>query len=218
MPLERLDNLVAIGKLKAEAPAQTELDGLCRSGSERLRDSRRKALSLSSRFDLVYNAGHALALAAVPWLPLGEPVHRIPGADRYDRLARPTNGASSTMHIATATGRSTRETSTSTRRSSRRSFASCRKSRSGCSHLPESPSSAHYPSDARCRSWRRRSPFRRQVYFTAEKAVGAWIWLEMLATIGPSASDLSRASCHSGSATNARHFCSRSASDSQATR
>lgn len=65
MPLERLDNLVAIGKLKAEAPAQTELDGLCRSGSERLRDSRRKALSLSSRFDLVYNAGHALALAAL---------------------------------------------------------------------------------------------------------------------------------------------------------
>src|SRR3569623_680959 len=155
MPLERLDNLVAIGKLKAEAPAQTELDGLCRSGSERLRDSRRKALSLSSRFDLVYNAGHALALAAVPWLPLGEPVHRIPGADRYDRLARPTNGASSTMHIATATGRSTRETSTSTRRSSRRSFASCRKSRSGCSHSPESPSSAQYPSDSRCPSWRR---------------------------------------------------------------
>src|SRR3569832_2221820 len=65
MPLERLDNLVAIGKLKAEAPAQTELDGLCRSGSERLRDSRRKALSLSSRFDLVYNAGHAFALAAL---------------------------------------------------------------------------------------------------------------------------------------------------------
>jgi hypothetical protein len=58
MPLDRLDNLVAIGKLKAEAPAQTELDGLCRSGSERLKDSQRKALSLSSRFDLVYNAGH----------------------------------------------------------------------------------------------------------------------------------------------------------------
>lgn len=65
MPLERLDNLVAIGKLKAEAPARAELDGLCRSGSERLRDSQRKALGLSSRFDLVYNAGHALALAAL---------------------------------------------------------------------------------------------------------------------------------------------------------
>jgi hypothetical protein len=65
MPLDRLDNLVAIGKLKAEAPVQSELDGLCRSGSERLKDSQRKALSLSSRFVLVYNAAHALALAAL---------------------------------------------------------------------------------------------------------------------------------------------------------
>jgi hypothetical protein len=65
MPLDRLDNLVSIGKLKAEPSAQAELDGLCRSGSERLVDARRKALSLSSRFDLVYNAGHALALAAL---------------------------------------------------------------------------------------------------------------------------------------------------------
>lgn len=37
MPLEQLDNLVRRGALKAEAPAQTEIDGLLRSGQVRLR-------------------------------------------------------------------------------------------------------------------------------------------------------------------------------------
>src|SRR3569623_2560656 len=217
MPLERLDNLVAIGKLKAEAPAQTELDGLCRSGSERLRDSRRKALSLSSRFDLVYNAGHALALAAVPWLPLGEPVHRIPGADRYDRLARPTmaHPRRCTSHPQPVGVRGSYRPRRDVRRGDRSRRAGSREA--GARTHPSllvRPNTRAIP-DARVGGG---SPFRRQVYFTAEKAVGVRIWLEMLATIGPSASDLSRASCHSGSATSALHFCSRSASDSQATR
>ena len=59
-----LDNLVRIGKLKAERPAQAELDGLVRSGLVRLRDAENAALSLESRFDLAYNAAHALSLAA----------------------------------------------------------------------------------------------------------------------------------------------------------
>lgn len=65
MPPEQLDNLVRTGKLKAEAPSQAELDGLIRSGSVRLKDAERSTLSLESRFDLAYNAAHALALAAL---------------------------------------------------------------------------------------------------------------------------------------------------------
>lgn len=62
-----LDNLVRIGKLKAEPPAQAELDGLVRSGLVRLRDAENAILSLESRFDLAYNAAHALSLAALRW-------------------------------------------------------------------------------------------------------------------------------------------------------
>ncbi len=61
----KLDNLVRIGKLKAEPPAEGELKGLLRSGLRRLDDAERAELSLESRFDLAYNAAHALALAAL---------------------------------------------------------------------------------------------------------------------------------------------------------
>ena len=49
MPLPELDNLVRIGKLKAEPPAQNE------------------TLSPESRFELAYNAAHAFSLAALRW-------------------------------------------------------------------------------------------------------------------------------------------------------
>lgn len=62
-----LDNLVRIGQLKAEPPAQAEFDGLLRSGQVRLRDAGITSLSLESRFDLAYNAAHALSLAALRW-------------------------------------------------------------------------------------------------------------------------------------------------------
>ena len=65
MPQDELNNLVRIGKLKLEPPARAELEGLLRSGSLRLADSRRADISLESRFDLAYNATHALALAAL---------------------------------------------------------------------------------------------------------------------------------------------------------
>ena len=42
-----------------------EVDGLIRSGTVRLVDARNSELSLESRFDLAYNAAHALALAAL---------------------------------------------------------------------------------------------------------------------------------------------------------
>ena len=60
-----LDNLVRIGRLKAEPAAESELQGLLRSGMRRLEDAAREDLSLESRFDLAYNAAHALALAAL---------------------------------------------------------------------------------------------------------------------------------------------------------
>ena len=67
MPLPELDNLVRIGKLKAEPPADNELAGLLRSGRVRLADALRELLSMESRFDLAYNAAHAYSLAALRW-------------------------------------------------------------------------------------------------------------------------------------------------------
>lgn len=65
MGLKQLDNLVSAGKLKAEPPADEELDGMLASGRARLADAERTDLSFESRFDLAYNAAHSLALAAL---------------------------------------------------------------------------------------------------------------------------------------------------------
>ena len=67
MPSSALDNLVRTGQLKSEAPAQAELDGLLRSGERRLKDALNIELHIESRFDLAYNAAHALSLAALRW-------------------------------------------------------------------------------------------------------------------------------------------------------
>ncbi len=61
----QLDNLVRIGQLKAELAEEAEYGGLLRSGLLRLEDAGLKGISLESRFDLAYNASHALALAAL---------------------------------------------------------------------------------------------------------------------------------------------------------
>ena len=65
MAHEKLDNLVKIGQLKAEEATPEEIAGLVRSGAVRLRDSKNDSLSIESRFDLAYNAAHALSLAAL---------------------------------------------------------------------------------------------------------------------------------------------------------
>ena len=65
MASTELENLLRIGKLKAEPPAVHEIEGLLRSGKTRLRDAARLDLGIESRFDLAYNAAHALALAAL---------------------------------------------------------------------------------------------------------------------------------------------------------
>jgi hypothetical protein len=63
--MKQLDNLVRIGKLKAEPPTKAEFDGLVRSGRARLKDAETPQLSVYGRFDLAHNAAHALALAAL---------------------------------------------------------------------------------------------------------------------------------------------------------
>lgn len=65
MTYQNLLNLVKTGSLKAEPPDRREFEGLVRSGLVRLKDAQRLELSLESRFDLAYNASHALALAAL---------------------------------------------------------------------------------------------------------------------------------------------------------
>lgn len=65
MTYQNLLNLVKTGSLKAEPPDRREFEGLVRSGLVRLKDAQRPELSLESRFDLAYNASHALALAAL---------------------------------------------------------------------------------------------------------------------------------------------------------
>ena len=67
MTSPELERLVGIGKLKREPGAQTEIDGLIRSARSRLTDAANPALALESRFDLAYNAAHALSLAALRW-------------------------------------------------------------------------------------------------------------------------------------------------------
>lgn len=62
-----LDNLVRIGQLKREPPDRDEIAGLIRSGRVRLEDAANETLSIESRFDLAYNAAHALSLAALRW-------------------------------------------------------------------------------------------------------------------------------------------------------
>lgn len=72
-----LENLSGPGKpLRAEAPDAAEFEGLRLSGLSRLADAGKPSLALVSRFDLAYNAAHALCLAALRW-------HGYRPANRY---------------------------------------------------------------------------------------------------------------------------------------
>lgn len=62
------ENLCGAGKpLRAEPADEAEFDGLKRSGLARLADASKASLALESRFDLAYNAAHAMCLAALRW-------------------------------------------------------------------------------------------------------------------------------------------------------
>lgn len=65
MTSPELNNLTRIGQLKVEGYAQSEYDGLVRSGVLRLQDAQNVHLNPESRFDLAYNAAHAFSLAAL---------------------------------------------------------------------------------------------------------------------------------------------------------
>lgn len=65
MPSAELENLVRAGQLQHEPVAISELRALVASGEARLADARNPSLALESRFDLAYNAAHALSLAAL---------------------------------------------------------------------------------------------------------------------------------------------------------
>ena len=67
MTSQNLEQLTKTGSLKPEPRDQREHDGLVRSARVRLTDARTAPLSLESKFDLGYNAAHALALAALRW-------------------------------------------------------------------------------------------------------------------------------------------------------
>lgn len=63
-----LDNLTGhSGSLSAEPPDLDEFTGLKHSGLTRLKDAQIPGLSLEGQFDLIYNASHALCLAALRW-------------------------------------------------------------------------------------------------------------------------------------------------------
>jgi hypothetical protein len=80
-----LENLSGPGRsLKKEPPDAKEFAGLRRSAIARLTDSAKSSNSLESRFDLAYNAAHALCLAALlggTKLTSGGPISRE--IDRY---------------------------------------------------------------------------------------------------------------------------------------
>lgn len=61
-----LEHLAGPGKsLVAEPYDEAQVHGLLRSGLARLKDSRNASLALETRFDVAYNAAHALCLAAL---------------------------------------------------------------------------------------------------------------------------------------------------------
>lgn len=71
------DNLCGPGRpLRAEPPDAAEFAGLLRSRRVRLVDAGVAQLSLEGRFDLAYNAAHALCFAALRW-------HGYRSANRY---------------------------------------------------------------------------------------------------------------------------------------
>lgn len=64
--ISALENLTGPNKPLAVEPFDAkEFEGLKRSALARLKDAKNDTLSLEGRFDLAYNASHALCLAAL---------------------------------------------------------------------------------------------------------------------------------------------------------
>jgi hypothetical protein len=90
MSSEHLNSLAKTGLLKPEPPDQTEFNGLVASGTKRLKDACNEANSTESRFDLAYNAAHAITRSnALAWIPAQQQkVHRISGSGTHARACR----------------------------------------------------------------------------------------------------------------------------------
>jgi hypothetical protein len=100
-----LDKLCGPGKsLKPEAPDANELAGLLRTGTARLHDARNTTLALESRFDLAYNAAHALCFAAHE-LPRCPPLHRVSGLAAHAGLGPRGMASAGQMPQHTQSGR-----------------------------------------------------------------------------------------------------------------
>jgi hypothetical protein len=113
-----LDNLVRTGQLKHTAPDADEYKALVHSGEARLTDAAKKNLALESRFDLAYNAAHALSLAALRRLGYrSESRYTVFQACRTRLAFRRTSGACSPNVTVCAIKQSTRVSSSSMRRS-----------------------------------------------------------------------------------------------------
>ena len=119
MPSKPLEALAETGILKREPPVREEIEGLIHSASVRLHDAQKATNSHESRFDLAYNAAHALALAA-----LRSHGYRAEkgGTSSFKRFpthsALPTrHGGCSTVAIRSATPPNTKESATSTKSS-----------------------------------------------------------------------------------------------------
>ena len=67
LSLSELDNLVRIGRLKAEPRNAQEVARMLAMAQTRLSDAKLNKLSLEGRFTSAYNAAHAAALAALRW-------------------------------------------------------------------------------------------------------------------------------------------------------
>jgi hypothetical protein len=65
MSKPELDNLVKIGRLKAEPPTRNEYLGMIAAAHSRLVDAQNVDLDPDSSFDLAYGAAHRFALAAL---------------------------------------------------------------------------------------------------------------------------------------------------------
>ena len=81
MTRKKLENLARIGQLHTQPWSQRDFEGLLTSGIARLQDAKRPELSLEGRFDLAYNAAHALSLAALRWLHIPAPTKNNRGRE-----------------------------------------------------------------------------------------------------------------------------------------
>jgi hypothetical protein len=65
MTSPELENLAMLGHVKREPGTKLEFEGLVASALALFADAKNPSLALESRFDLAYNAAHALSLAAL---------------------------------------------------------------------------------------------------------------------------------------------------------